>query len=88
MRTHGAKTRTLAMPYKDSDLSQNKSRQVRLSRATLEFQVLLVLNLQPNFHKDPCKEAKMRALAMPYKYSDPSQQKSRKCVFRPFLNRH
>ena len=33
-------------------------------------------------------EAKTRALAMPYKDSDPSQQKSRKCVFRPFLNRH
>jgi len=33
-------------------------------------------------------EAKTRALAMPYKDSDPSQQKSRKCVFRRFLNRH
>ena len=33
-------------------------------------------------------EVKTRALAMPYKDSDPSQQKSRKCVFRPFLNRH
>ena len=33
-------------------------------------------------------EAKTRALAMPYKNSDASQQKSRKCVFRPFLNRH
>merc|ERR1711954_635383 len=33
-------------------------------------------------------EAKMRALAIPYKDSDPSQQKSRKCIFRPFLNRH
>ena len=32
-------------------------------------------------------EAKPRALAMPYKDSDPSQQKSRKCVFWPFLNR-
>ena len=25
---------------------------------------------------------------MPYKNSETSQQKSRKCVFRPFLNRH
>ena len=33
-------------------------------------------------------EAKTCALAMPYKDSDPSQQKSRKCVFRRFLNRH
>ena len=33
-------------------------------------------------------EAKMCALAMPYKESDSSQQKSRKCIFRPFLNRH
>merc|ERR1711942_587273 len=33
-------------------------------------------------------EAKTCALAMPYKDSDPSQQKSRKCVFWPFLNRH
>ena len=33
-------------------------------------------------------EAKTRAFAMPYKDSDPSQQKSRKCVFWPFLNRH
>ena len=33
-------------------------------------------------------EAKTRVLAMHYKDSDPSQQKSRKCVFRPFLNRH
>merc|ERR1711954_427719 len=33
-------------------------------------------------------EAKTRALAMPYKDSDPSQQKSRKCVFRQFFNRH
>ena len=33
-------------------------------------------------------EAKMRALAMPYKDSDPSQQKSKKCVFRPFFNGH
>ena len=33
-------------------------------------------------------EAKTLALAMPYKDSDPSEQKSRKCVFLPFLNRH
>ena len=31
-------------------------------------------------------EAKTHALAMPYKDSNSSQQKSRKCVFRPFLN--
>ena len=29
-------------------------------------------------------EAKTRLLAMPYKDSDPSQQKSRKCVFGHF----
>ena len=33
-------------------------------------------------------EAKTRALPMPYKDSDPRQQKSRKCVFWQFLNRH
>jgi len=31
-------------------------------------------------------EAKTRALAMPFKNSETSQQKSRKCVFRPFFN--
>ena len=33
-------------------------------------------------------EAKTRTLAMPYKNSETRQQKSRKCVFRPFLNRN
>ena len=33
-------------------------------------------------------EAKTRALAMPYKDPDQSEQKSRKCAFRPFLNKH
>ena len=33
-------------------------------------------------------ELKTRALAMHYKNSDMSQQKSRKCGFLPFLNRH
>ena len=40
----------------------------------------IVFDHQPNFHKDPCKDAHM----MPYKNSDRSQQKSRKYVFRPF----
>ena len=50
----------------------------------------IVLDHQPNFHVQRCERTrqKKRALAMPYKDSDPSQQKSRKCVFRPFLNRH
>ena len=48
----------------------------------------IVLDHQPNFHKDPCKDARARgetrALVMPYKDSDPSHQKLRKCVFRHF----
>ena len=49
----------------------------------------IVLDHQPIFRaKIRVHEAKTRALAMPYKDSDPSQQKSRKCVFRSFMNRH
>ena len=48
----------------------------------------IVLDHQPNFHKDPFKEAKTLALAMPFKNSDTGQQKPRKYVFRPFINRH
>ena len=65
------------------------------ARSFMKFETYvhkIVLDHQPNFHKVPCKDAralgKTRALAMPYKDSDPSQQKSRKCVFRPCVNIH
>ena len=50
----------------------------------------IVLAHQPNFHKDPCKYARVQGESAPtcdaLQNSDPSQQKSRKCIFRPFLN--
>ena len=36
----------------------------------------IVVDHQPNFHKDPCKDARGRGENTPYKGSDPSQQKS------------
>ena len=52
----------------------------------------IVLNHQPNFHKDPCKDARARgenaSTCDALQRFRSESTKSRKYVFRPFLNRH
>ena len=52
--------------------------------------LLLQLTLSRGGGKNACATyfGLISSMAMPYKNSDTSQQKSRKSVFGPFLNRH
>ena len=62
--------------------------------STMEARILMNFETYVNkvvLHHQPkmrVHEAKTRALAMPYKNSETSQQKSSKCIFRSFMNRH